>query len=80
MKRMLLGAVALVSMLGVAHAQTQTFHFGEGQTQVQGAAPSAPSAGRPATAAPSRHYRRAAHKRRHPRGVKPTRGGIYTHS
>ncbi|AOR66735.1 hypothetical protein BBJ41_03735 [Burkholderia stabilis] len=84
MKRMWLAAFLLASTLGVAHAQTQTFHFGEGQTGVPGAAPSAApqpaaSTARRATA-PSRHHRRAVHKRRHPRHVKPTRNGIYTHS
>ncbi|AYQ38437.1 hypothetical protein BLA9940_01074 [Burkholderia aenigmatica] len=86
MKRMLLAAFVLVSTLGVGHAQTQTFHFGEGQTGVPSAAPqaAAPTA-RPAPArrhatALSPHHRRAVHKRRHPRHVKPTRNGIYTHS
>ncbi|WP_423379084.1 hypothetical protein [Burkholderia sp. LMG 32019] len=86
MKRMLLAAFVLASTLGVGHAQTQTFHFGEGQTQMPGGAqhPAAPSA-RPAparrhVAPPSPHHRRAVHKRRHLRHVKPTRSGIYTHA
>lgn len=79
MKRILLAAFMLASTLGVGHAQTQTFHFGEGQMQVPGAAPDA----RPAPAhrpAASPHNRRAVHKGRHPRHVKPTRSGIYTHA
>ncbi|KAG8152987.1 hypothetical protein [Burkholderia catarinensis] len=85
MKRLLLAAFVLASTLGVGHAQTQTFHFGEGQTG-PGAAPraAAPTA-RPAPArrhvtAPSPHHRRAVHKRSHPRHVNPTRNGIYTHA
>ncbi|KWF26102.1 hypothetical protein [Burkholderia pseudomultivorans] len=73
MKRMLLAAVMLASTLGVGHAQTQTFHFGEGQAAPQAGAPTA----RPAPARPHRH---AVHKRRHARHVKPTRGGLYTRS
>ncbi|WP_430733025.1 hypothetical protein [Burkholderia stagnalis] len=38
MKRMLLAAVTFAATLTVAHAQTQTYHFGEGQMQPQGAA------------------------------------------
>lgn len=75
MKRILLAAFMLASTLGVGHAQTQTFHFGEGQMQVPGAAPDA----RPAPTT-SPHHRRAVHKGRHPRHVKPTRSGIYTHA
>lgn len=50
MKRMLMAAVVLTSMLGVAythaaHAQTQTYRFGEGQMQPQGAAQPAPLPG-----------------------------------
>lgn len=36
MKRMLLAAFVLASTLGIGHAQTQTYHFGEGQTQMPG--------------------------------------------
>ncbi|MDR0243108.1 MAG: hypothetical protein LBJ65_16040 [Burkholderia sp.] len=86
MKRMWLAAFVLASTLGVAHAQNQTFHFGEGQTQMPAAAPQAgaPTA-RPAPArrhatAPSPHHRRAVHKRRQSRHAKPTRSGIYTHA
>ncbi|MBN3837144.1 hypothetical protein [Burkholderia sp. Ac-20344] len=79
MKRMLLAAFVLASTLGVGHAQTQTFHFGEGQTGMPDAAPAA----RHATP-PSPHHRRAVHKRRQPRHAKPTRSGIrsgiYTHA
>ncbi|MCA7902648.1 hypothetical protein LGM39_25080 [Burkholderia cepacia] len=79
MKRMLLAALVLASTLGVGHAQTQTYHFGEGQTQMPGGAPhaTAPAARH---ASPPPHHRRAVHKRRHPRHVKPTRNGIYTHT
>ncbi|HDR9799724.1 TPA: hypothetical protein QDC59_003325 [Burkholderia cenocepacia] len=86
MKRLWLAAFVLASTLGVAHAQNQTFHFGEGQTGVSGAAPhaAAPTA-RPAPArrhvtAPSPPHRRAVHKRRHSRHAKPARSGIYTHA
>ncbi|VWD25440.1 hypothetical protein BLA50215_04250 [Burkholderia lata] len=81
MKRILLAAFVLASTLGVGHAQTQTFHFGEGQTGMPGAAPTARRA--PAhrhAAPPSPHHRRAVHKRRQPRHAKPTRSGIYTHA
>ncbi|MDR6503183.1 hypothetical protein J2785_006376 [Burkholderia ambifaria] len=85
MKRILLAAFMLASTLGVGHAQTRTFHFGEGQTQMPAAAPqaAAPTA-RPAptrrhvTAPP--HHRRAVHTRRHSRHAKPMRSGIYTHA
>ncbi|AOI78636.1 hypothetical protein [Burkholderia sp. NRF60-BP8] len=86
MKRLWLAAFVLASTLGVAHAQNQTFHFGEGQTGMPGAAPHAAApAARPAPArrhvtAPSPRHRRAVHKRRHSRPVKPARGGIYTHA
>ncbi|KVE01806.1 hypothetical protein [Burkholderia anthina] len=86
MKRLWLAALVLVSSLGVAHAQNQTFHFGEGQTGMPGAAPHAAGpAARPAPArrhvtAPSRHHRRAVDKRRHSRRAKPARSGIYTHA
>ncbi|ABB08408.1 hypothetical protein G3O00_40745 [Burkholderia sp. Ac-20384] len=79
MKRMLLAAFVLASTLGVGHAQTQTFHFGEGQTGMPDAAPTARPAHRHA-APPSPHHRRAVHKRRQPRHAKPTRSGIYTHA
>ncbi|RQS30202.1 hypothetical protein DIE03_15270 [Burkholderia sp. Bp8992] len=86
MKRMWLAAFVLASTLGVAHAQNQTFHFGEGQTGMPGVAPQAgaPTA-RPAPArrhatAPSPHHRRAVHTRRHSRHAKPVRSGIYTHA
>ncbi|AKM01246.1 hypothetical protein [Burkholderia pyrrocinia] len=86
MKRILLAAFMLASTLGVGHAQTQTFHFGEGQTQTPGAAPQgATPAARPAPAptrrhATSPHHRRAVYKGRRPRHAKPTRSGIYTHA
>ncbi|VWB24498.1 hypothetical protein [Burkholderia lata] len=79
MKRILLAAFVLASTLGVGHAQTQTFHFGEGQTGMPGAAPTARPAHRHA-APPSPHHRHAVHKRRQPRHAKPTRSGIYTHA
>ncbi|WP_322087643.1 hypothetical protein [Burkholderia sp. BCC1999] len=85
MKRLWLATFVLASTLGVAHAQTQTFHFGEGQTQMPAAAPHAGApAARPAPArrhatAPSPHHRRAVHKRRS-RRAKPVRSGIYTHA
>ena len=51
MKRMLLAAFMLASTLGVGHAQTQTFHFGEGQTGMPGGSPqSASPTARPAPA------------------------------
>jgi hypothetical protein len=65
MKRMLLAAVMLASTLGVAQAQTRTFHFGEGQAT-------------PAGATTARRH--AVHKRRHARHAKSTRGGLYTRS
>ncbi|MBN3800526.1 MULTISPECIES: hypothetical protein [Burkholderia] len=77
MKRMLLAAFVLASTLGVGHAQTQTFHFGEGQTGMPSARPA--PAHRHA-APPSPRHRRAVHKRRQPRHAKPTRSGIYTHA
>ncbi|MBJ9591959.1 hypothetical protein [Burkholderia seminalis] len=78
MKRIWLAAFMLASTLGAARAQTQTFHFGEGQTRMPAAAP---QAGAPtARHAPSPHHRRAVHKRRHSRHAKPTRNGIYTHA
>lgn len=88
MKRMLLAAFMLASTLGVGHAQTRTFHFGEGQTGMPGGAPqSASPAARPAPAParrhvtpPPSHHRRAVHKRRQPRHAKPARSGIYTHA
>ncbi|NDV72872.1 hypothetical protein [Burkholderia cenocepacia] len=67
MKRLWLAAFLLASTLGIAHAQNQTFHFGEGQTGVSGAAPSP-------------HHRRAVHKRRHSRHAGPARSGIHTHA
>ncbi|MBU9339604.1 hypothetical protein [Burkholderia multivorans] len=76
MKRMLLAAVMLASTLGVAQAQTQTFHFGEGHATPAGATT--------ARRAPARrhvaHHRHAVHKRRHAPHVKSTRGGLYTRS
>ncbi|RQZ18254.1 hypothetical protein DIE15_09055 [Burkholderia sp. Bp9031] len=79
MKRMLLAALVLASTLGVASAQTQTFHFGEGQLQPRAAAPTArPAPVRPHVTPP--HHRRAVHKRRHGRSGKPARTGIYTHA
>ena len=86
MKRMLLAAFMLASTLGVGHAQTQTFHFGEGQTGMPGGAPqSASPTARPAPARrhvtpPPPHHRRAVHKRRQSRHAKPARSGIYTHA
>ncbi len=94
MKRMLLAAATLAATLTVAHAQTQTYHFGEGQLQPQGAAqpaqpaplpqgsaPTARPAPRRAHATPHRHYRHAVVKRRHhARHVKPTRRGAYKHT
>ncbi|VWC78145.1 hypothetical protein BLA18112_02449 [Burkholderia lata] len=81
MKRMLLAAFMLASTLGVGHAQTQTFHFGEGQTGMSGAAPTArPAPARRHVAPPPSRHRRAVHKRRQPRHAKPTRSGIYTHA
>ncbi|KVT72501.1 hypothetical protein WK56_13500 [Burkholderia ubonensis] len=38
MKRLLLAAVTIAATLCVTHAQTQTYPFGEGGTQPQGAA------------------------------------------
>ncbi|WP_321784899.1 hypothetical protein [Burkholderia pyrrocinia] len=76
MKRILLATFMLASTLGIGHAQTQTFQFGEGQTQMPGARPA--PARRHVTAPP--HHRRAVHKRRQPRHAKPTRTGIYTHA
>ncbi|KWE67970.1 hypothetical protein WL77_01830 [Burkholderia ubonensis] len=38
MKRLLLAAVTIAATLSVTHAQTQTYPFGEGGTQPQGAA------------------------------------------
>ncbi|AIO32242.1 hypothetical protein NUV26_09495 [Burkholderia pseudomultivorans] len=81
MKRMLLAAVVLASTLGVGHAQTQTFHFGEGQAAPQaGATTARPAPARRHVAPPARQHRHAVHKRRHARHVKPTRGGLYTRS
>ncbi|AFQ48175.1 hypothetical protein [Burkholderia cepacia] len=80
MKRMLLAAIMLASTLGVAHAQTQTFHFGEGQSQSRTAAPAVrPAPARPHVTAPPRH-RRAVHKQHTGRHGKPARTGIYTHA
>ncbi|KVQ20319.1 hypothetical protein [Burkholderia cepacia] len=79
MKRMLLAAFVLASTLGVGHAQTQTYHFGEGQTQMPGGTPHATAPTARHASPPPRH-RRAVHKRRHPRHVKPTRSGIYKHT
>ena len=78
MKRMLFGGLVLVSMLGVADAQTQTFHFGEGQAQPRAAAPKARPAPERAHVTPP-HHRRALHKRRDGRSGKPGRPAIYTH-
>lgn len=75
MKRILVAAFMLASTLGVGHAQTQTFHFGEGQTGTPAARPA--PARRHAT---SPHHRRAVYKGRRPRHAKPTRSGIYTHA
>ncbi|WP_175913360.1 hypothetical protein [Burkholderia metallica] len=82
MKRMLLAVFILASTLGTGHAQTQTFHFGEGQTQMpDAAAPTArPAPARRHATPPARHHRRAVHKRRQPRHAKPARSGIYTHA
>jgi hypothetical protein len=78
MKRMLLAALVLVSTLGAARAQTQTFHFGEGQAQPRAAAPKArPAPARPHVTPP--HHRRALHKRRDGRSGKPGHPAIYTH-
>ncbi|UXU86211.1 hypothetical protein [Burkholderia sp. S-53] len=74
MKRILLTAFMLASTLGVGHAQTQTFHFGEGQTGTPDARPA------PAHRHAPPPHRRAVHKRRQPRHAKPTRSGIYTHA
>ncbi|MET3819696.1 hypothetical protein ACVK00_005942 [Burkholderia sp. PvR073] len=79
MKRMLLAALVLASTLGVARAQTQTFHFGEGQLQPRAAAPAArPAPARRHVTPP--HHRRALHKRRHGQSGKPARPVIYTHA
>ncbi|CAB3746482.1 hypothetical protein GQ57_35130 [Burkholderia sp. MSh2] len=84
MKRMLLTAFVLAATLGVGHAQTRTFQFGEGQAGMPGAAPQAAASGaRPAhrrVAAPSSRHRHAGHPHARRRHVKPTRNGIYTHS
>ncbi|TGN95507.1 hypothetical protein [Burkholderia sp. USMB20] len=80
MKRMLLAAILLASTLGVARAQTQTFHFGEGQLQPRAAAPVArPAPVRPHVT-PPHHHRRTVHKQRHGRSGKPPRAGIDTHA
>ncbi|RQR39786.1 MULTISPECIES: hypothetical protein [unclassified Burkholderia] len=80
MKRMLFAAIVLASTLGAARAQTQTFHFGEGQLQPRAAAPTArPAPTRPHVTAPP-HHRRTVHKRRHGRSGKPARSGIDTHA
>ncbi|MCA8092266.1 hypothetical protein LGM65_15425 [Burkholderia anthina] len=80
MKRMLLAALVLASTLGVARAQTQTFHFGEGQVQPGAASPTARPAPPRRHVAPPPHHRRTVHKRRHVRHGKPARSGIYTHA
>ncbi|NIE61507.1 MULTISPECIES: hypothetical protein [unclassified Burkholderia] len=86
MKRMLLAAFMLASTLGVGHAQTQTFHFGEGQTGMPGGSPqSASPTARPAptrrhVTPPPSHHRRAVQTRRQPRHAKPARSDIYTHA
>ncbi|MCU9958244.1 MULTISPECIES: hypothetical protein [Burkholderia] len=87
MKRILLAAFMLASTLGVGHAQTRTFHFGEGQTQTQMPAEAPQAAAPTARPAPARrhvtvppHHRRAVHQRRHSRHAKPTRSGTYTHA
>ncbi|KVL59151.1 hypothetical protein WT01_15010 [Burkholderia cepacia] len=80
MKRMLLAAFVLASTLGVGHAQTRTFHFGERQTQMPAGAQHAAAPRARHASPPSPHHRRAVHKRRDPRHVKPTRNGIYTHA
>jgi len=80
MKRMLLAAILLASTLGVARAQTQTFHFGEGQLQPRAAAPVArPAPVRPHVT-PPHHRRHAVRKQRHERSGKPARTGIDTHA
>ncbi|WP_269510141.1 hypothetical protein [Burkholderia sp. IMCC1007] len=80
MKRMLLAALVLASTMGVAHAQTQTFHFGEGQLQPGAASPTARPAPPRRHVAPPSHHRRAVHERRHVRPGKSVRSGIYTHA
>ncbi|MBU9467538.1 hypothetical protein LGM75_19845 [Burkholderia multivorans] len=80
MKRMLLAAVMLASTLGVAQAQTQTFHFGEGQATPAGATTARRAPARRHVAPPAPHRRHAVHKRRHARHVKSTRGALYTRS
>jgi hypothetical protein len=72
MKRILLASLVLLSTLSVAHAQTGTYQFGEGQTQPQGAAQPAPlpgateSAPLPQGAAPvSRPAPKRVHAARH---------------
>ncbi|RQS20177.1 hypothetical protein [Burkholderia sp. Bp8998] len=80
MKRMLLAAIVLVSTLGVARAQTRTFHFGEGQSGPRATAPEArPAPARPHVT-PPHHHRRVVHKRRHVRSGKPARSAIDTHA
>ncbi|RKT99617.1 hypothetical protein C7H84_30600 [Burkholderia sp. Nafp2/4-1b] len=77
MKRMLLAVLVLVSTLGVARAQTQTFHFGEGQSRSPAAAPVArPAPARPHVT-PPHHHRRSVHKLRPGRSAKPARSRIY---
>ncbi|WP_175720644.1 hypothetical protein [Burkholderia anthina] len=78
MKRMLLAALVLASMVGVARAQTQTFHFGEGQVRPAGSPAARPAPPRRHVTPP--HHRRAVHKRRPVRRGKPARSGIYTHA
>ena len=80
MKRMLLAALVLASTLGVARAQTQTFHFGEGQVQPGAVSHTARPAPPRRHAAPPPHHRRTVHKRRHVRHGKPARSGLYTHA
>ncbi|WP_081067984.1 hypothetical protein [Burkholderia territorii] len=81
MKHMLLAAIVLASTLGVARAQTRTFHFGEGQSQPRAAAPTArPAPTRPHVTPPPHQHRRAIHKRRRGRSGKPARAGLHTHA
>ncbi|RQR38789.1 hypothetical protein DIE23_03230 [Burkholderia sp. Bp9143] len=80
MKRMLLAAIVLVSTLSVARAQTQTFHFGEGQSAPRAAAPVARPAPMRPHVTPPHHHRHAVHKRRHGRSGKPAHSAIDTHA
>ncbi|CAN0620706.1 conserved exported protein of unknown function [Burkholderia multivorans] len=61
MKRILLCALALLTTASIAHAQTDTYQFGEGQAQPQSAQPSAVH---PAHRAP-KHAHTAHSRRKH---------------